>query len=397
MKRIESQWKRHQDRAKLVLSWLIHARRPLTATELQHALAVYPEDTDLDRRAIYPEDALTQYCMGLVTVEKPSNIVRLAHTTIREYFESSRTNIFPNAEREIAIVCLTYISFDVFTRDPCLNGDEVKIRSKKHPLLDYAARHWSEHVRCAPEDDVKDLVLRFLEKEPNRQCCSLLSGGIYGYVRKLPRYETSLHVAADLGLTSVMQSLLKKDCDFHAKDAAGKTAIQIAAKAGHTEIVRLLSESEDFRVNSKTYGGQTLLSWAADKGYDQTVELLTRRSDVEIVELLTRRSDVEIESMDEEGQTALSHAAENGHKESARLLLARGATVGSQDAKGETSLHKAASSGHLEIMQLLFSYGAETEARNLEGETPLFFRCAERKWRSRVTPSPNGSRSRGEE
>ena len=360
MKRIESQMKRHQDRAKLVLSWLVHARRPLTATELQHALAVYPEDTDLDDSAIYPEDALTQYCMGLVTVEKPSNIVRLVHATIREYFESSRNNIFPNAERDIAIVCLTYISFNVFTRNPCLNRDEVKIRSKQHPLLDYAARHLSEHVRCAPEDDVKGLVLRFLEKEPNRQCYSFLNTGVPGYVYKTPKYETSLHVAADLGLTSVMQSLLEKGSDFHAKDRVEMTAIEIAAEAGHTEIVRLLSESEDLRVDSKTYEGQTLLSWAAVYGYDQTVELLTRRSDVEI------------ESMDEEGQTALSHAVEKGQEESARLLLARGAMVGSQDAKGETPLHKAASSGHLEVIQLLFNYGAETEARNLEGETPLF-------------------------
>lgn len=178
MRRIECQMKGHQDTAKSVLSWLIHSRRPLTVTELQHALAVHPPDIDLNPEGIPPEEALIQYCMGLVTVAKPSNIVQLVHTTAREYFKNAR-NVIPNAETSIAITCLTYISSDVFTRDPCIDCNVMKIHLQQHPLLDYAARHWSEHVCSSLENEVKDLVLRFLEKEPNRRCCSLLDSGIF--------------------------------------------------------------------------------------------------------------------------------------------------------------------------------------------------------------------------
>ena len=100
MRRIDCQMKGHQDRAKSVLSWLIHARRPLTVTELQHALAVYPGDIDLDPEEIPPEEALTQYCMGLVTVAKPSNIIQLVHTTVREYFKNTRNDMFPKRRNE---------------------------------------------------------------------------------------------------------------------------------------------------------------------------------------------------------------------------------------------------------------------------------------------------------
>lgn len=297
--------------------------------------------------------------MGLVTVAKPSNIVQLVHTTAREYFKNAR-NVIPNAETSIAITCLTYISSDVFTRDPCIDCNVMKIHLQQHPLLDYAARHWPEHVCSSPKMEVKDLVLRFLEKEPNRRCCSLLDSGIFRCISRSPRHETALHIAAVLGLRLVVQSLLRKGVEFYAKDQMGMTALQKAAEGRHKEVVQLLSESKDFRVNSKIDEHNGLLSWAAELGYDETVELMTSKSNIEI------------DSEDEEGQTALSYAAENGHEEIVRLLLARGAKAGSQDANGQTALHKAADFGHLEVMRPLLEDGAQINARDREGKTPLF-------------------------
>jgi len=360
LRRIESQMKGHQDIAKSVLSWLIHARRPLTVTELRHALAVYPGDKDLNTKGVPHEDALIQYCMGLVTVTKPSHIIQLVHATAREHFKNTRNAMFPDAETRIAITCLTYISFDVFTIDPCIDDNVMKIRLQHHPLLDYAARHWSEHVCSSPEIEVKDLVLRFLEKEPNRRCCSLLNSGNFRFIPSSPRQETALHVAAGLGLRLVVESLLLKGVEFYAKDEMGMTAIQNAAEGRHKQVVQLLSESEDFSVNSKIDEHKGLLSWAAELGYDETVEVMMLKSNIEI------------NSEDEEGQTALSYAAQNGHEKIVQVLLARGAKAGSQDADGKTALHKAADRGHLEVIELLLEERADIDAKDLEGNTPLF-------------------------
>src|SRR5438552_4048761 len=117
MQRIENQDKEEANLAKQVLSWISFALTPLTVAEIQHAVTVRPQDTSIDEEALPDEEVLVSVCMGLVTIDHESNIMRLVHYTAQEYFERIHMTKFPDSQTGIATTCLTYISFDEFTED----------------------------------------------------------------------------------------------------------------------------------------------------------------------------------------------------------------------------------------------------------------------------------------
>ena len=87
MARIEKQSKDDSNLARLVLTWITTAFRPLSVTELQHALATHGKEglTELDNGGVIAEDTLIRVCCGLVAVEPASKRIRLNHYTTQEY------------------------------------------------------------------------------------------------------------------------------------------------------------------------------------------------------------------------------------------------------------------------------------------------------------------------
>ena len=77
MTRIDKQNRDDRDLAENVLSWISYAVRPLSITELQHALAIEKGHTEIDLEALPDEEILISVCAGMVTLDKESNIVRL--------------------------------------------------------------------------------------------------------------------------------------------------------------------------------------------------------------------------------------------------------------------------------------------------------------------------------
>ena len=82
MKRIQRQSEVDMALAKHVLSWITHARRPLSYGELQHALTVTPHVTDQVTETLVDKLFLIDVCAGLVVIEEQSHIIRL----VRKYF-----------------------------------------------------------------------------------------------------------------------------------------------------------------------------------------------------------------------------------------------------------------------------------------------------------------------
>src|SRR6266516_7172776 len=68
MKRIYSQDAEDVELAKQVLSWISYAKRPLTVSELQHALTIVPGARDLDDDALTDKELLLSVCAGIVTI-----------------------------------------------------------------------------------------------------------------------------------------------------------------------------------------------------------------------------------------------------------------------------------------------------------------------------------------
>lgn len=87
MERINGQKEGFQNLVIKVLAWIICIKKPLSTSELQHALAVKVGEAELDRGNLPQIEDIVSVCAGLVTIDEQSNIIRLVHYTTQDYFE----------------------------------------------------------------------------------------------------------------------------------------------------------------------------------------------------------------------------------------------------------------------------------------------------------------------
>jgi len=104
------------------LAWLTYCKRPLTPGELQHAIAVQDvQDDSLALEEAKPSPVMINtVCVGMVIIEAESNIVRLAHHTMRDYLHSVGPDFFPYAMQNITKACLAYLSIWSVKNGPCM-------------------------------------------------------------------------------------------------------------------------------------------------------------------------------------------------------------------------------------------------------------------------------------
>ena len=147
IERIDGQLADDRSLARRTLCWLSYAQRLLTTNELCHALAVEPGDKFLNANNVNEIEDIIAVCAGLVTVDEESSIIRLVHYTTQEYIEQIRLKWMPGAQEEIAVACLTYLSFDTFRSGSCADDEAFEQRVAENLFFDYSAHYWSEHVR----------------------------------------------------------------------------------------------------------------------------------------------------------------------------------------------------------------------------------------------------------
>ena len=396
MTRIEMQEEGLSKLAKQVLSWIICAKRPLTTLELQHALAVEIGESKLDEEKLLPIENMISVCAGLVIVDNGSNILRLAHCAALEYFNRTLISWFPNAQRDIAKTCVTYLSFDAFKTGFCPTDEEFEARLRSNALYDYAARNWGHHVRTALIEE--QLVLDFLESEAKVSASSqamMASASYSGHSQRVLRQMMGVHLAAYFGLEEVIIALLMNGHDPDSEDNNGRTPLSWAAGNGYKAVVMLLLE-KGIELESRDNYNRTLLSWAAGNGHEEVVKrLLEWGAELEpkdkdgrtslswaavsgheaVVEILLKWG-AELESEDKDGRTPLSRAAENGQEAAVEILLKKGAELESKDKDGRTSLSWAAGNRQGAVVIFLLDKGAQQESKDNNGQTPLSWATA---------------------
>ena len=416
--------------AKRTLSWISYAQRLLTTQELCHALAIKPGDKTLNTDNVYEVEDIISVCAGLVTVDEESGITRLVHYTAQEYFERVRLEWNPGAQKEIAVACLTYLSFDMFRSGSCGRGKAFEIepadfrshfellrardkafeqRLIENPFFDYAARSWSEHVRPVQSITLQ-LALAFLGDEALVD--SAAQGALIqeyrsaGYSRKFPNRISGLHLTAGYGLSYLTERLLDQeqsgsDIDGDLRDSSGRTALLLAAGNGYDAAVKVLLGSDkvkDGESKDDIYG-RTALSWAAGSGHEAVVKLLLGSEKVRdrdlrdssdrtalswaaengheaVVKLLLGSDEVrDRDSKDNLGRTALSWAVENGHEAVAKLLVEHDdVDADLADNVSRTPLSWAAEEGHEVMVRLLVDSGkVDVDSRDQGGWTPLSY------------------------
>jgi len=404
MERIAGQGEDDRQLAERVLSWIIYAFRPLSLTELQHALSVSPNTSNIDSEALEDDTIFVSVCAGLVVVDEESHLVRLIHYTAQQYFESQRESLFPNGQAYISQTCLTYLSFDQFRKGYCFDDSELVSLLESNPLLLYTAMYWGHHTRGHVEETHRESVLGFLQKTGNVACASqvlLIDQEYWGYVGFSQRFRkdfSGMHLLSFFGLEKVLHHRLKHGARVDFMDGSDRTPLRYAAKTGHKAVVRLPFDLE--HCDARDSYGQTPLSVAAENGHDAVARLLTIRDDVdvnsrdskgrsslsyaagnghkEIVKLLLARHDIELNCRARGGQTPLSFAAANGHEPVVSLLLAEaGIDVNPKDYNDYSPLSRAASHGHEEVVRVLLAHDdIELNCENMNDSTPLFLAVA---------------------
>jgi len=318
MKRIEGQFADQTELAKQALAFLTCAQRPLSTRQLREALAVEIGKPELDPDN-YPdiEDVLAS-CVGLVTVDDNSGIIRLVHYTTQEYLKRTLDQWFPDAQAMITNVCTSYLSLDRYG-NPNNPGPFAN-----HVWYDYSAAHWGHHARLAPSSLQR--VVGFLTRQTNVMRCY-----IYTYTgrRRLA--------------TDEFRSIYDHQ-DFYT------TGIHIAILHSLEDItVTLIQQGSD--LDSRNEFGRTPLTWAASKGNKRlTDKLVAYNSPI----------DARIDENNRfAGCTALHVAAILGHTSIVELLLERGAAVNSKDVDDATPLYNAVKHRRTEIVKILIEAGAD--------------------------------------
>ncbi|KAL4942968.1 hypothetical protein BDV06DRAFT_221659 [Aspergillus oleicola] len=263
--------------SKNLLSWVICAKRLLTVNELLHALAIEPRTSRLDTANICDIQEVVSGCAGLVVLHGLTQNVRLVHNTAKEYFQQDASKHFPGAETQIAISCLTYLSFDAFKAGMCSRG-ALETRLQEYPLFSYASQHWAHHAEMQT-DDIKEVAMPFLlDANLVSAACDLL--WISGFDSRpereggLPKTLSGIHLAAYFGLDQLVLEL-SSHVPPDATDNHERTALIYAAVRGHLLTVACLIDS-GADVNSRDFYGGTALHYAALKGQDDVVAFLIK-------------------------------------------------------------------------------------------------------------------------
>lgn len=206
MNRISSQNEKRRHLAMTTLKWITYTKEPLETGALQHALAVTPDSTDINEKDLIDIELLVSFCVGIVSIDYESDIIRLVHYTIQKYLENELPPVQGNID--IARTCLNYLAFDVFST-PCDNKNSLNERMGKYKLSSYAAFHWADHVREGLEEHLQALVLATFESDGKLDSMLQLRDGILWWGEIYSSYDSSLlHLASSHGLSNICQTLL---------------------------------------------------------------------------------------------------------------------------------------------------------------------------------------------
>lgn len=157
----------------IILSFIIVARRPITAHELNYIYALETqsragcETAPLgDFLLSNPEESVTRMCGDLVSASGGS--IRLIHSSLRDFLTRSESYWSRTHHHELAVFrvseqqthallgwqCLRYLNMGDYGQ-PLQDPDSVESIRQSNPLIEYASIHTMNHLRTSDSGDRK--------------------------------------------------------------------------------------------------------------------------------------------------------------------------------------------------------------------------------------------------
>ncbi|KAK7531715.1 ankyrin repeat-containing domain protein [Phyllosticta citribraziliensis] len=400
----------------LVLKWLLCAQRPLSVEELIAAVS----------RSIRADEAfstteLLDCCCGLVVLDSESDVLRLSHTSVREYLESLPE--FDSTETHSAVT------------GRCL-GAYIWDGPSKDLLVDYATVYWPIHCEAVgvPHRDavLKAMLLEFFTKEEHFEdwldsvdgklqsqevrwhgdltkklnalsssppsplftiSCfglsevlqNLSERGLLQDLELLNKHDASgLYLAAHFGHEDVVKGLIGLGCNVSAACGRFGSAIKAAAFFGHCSIVKLLLDhhaATDFGPGDFANPLQASLAG----GHEDIIEALLRsgfrfstqdefndalqfagfKGHAQLVEHLLQGKLGDYAP--HENHDPLQVALHGRREKESKRLLARYADINAEVGYFGNALQAAIAGGKLSLVQLVHQEGASLGSRGRFG------------------------------
>ncbi|KAJ3832602.1 ankyrin repeat-containing domain protein, partial [Lentinula raphanica] len=358
----------YSNEAQYILSWILYAFEPLYMRQVEVILSIDLISKEIDSNATMLIGLEKIIDTTLVTVDN-SNIVQLAHASVKDFLLDSHNNsqmrklLNINAQLAHNIIgqmCLIYL---LGQREYKPIWKDVYWMRRKNIVTfeQYAIQYWGKHSQYNeqeefPCEDTIQLTQEFLHNKKNWKQI------FWEDEIEIPRYSSlvtcsNLYIAACYGLKRCMQKVLIDDytLDSDINVAQGgfySSVIQAAAAEGYKEIVELvLQHGADVNIQGGGFG--TAIVAAAFKGLQDIVECLVQQG-------------ADINFQGKYYGTAIAAAANKGHQGIVEYLVQHGADINLYGDICNTAITAAALGGHQNVVEYLAQHGANI---NLKGDS----------------------------
>jgi hypothetical protein len=381
----------------LSIQWILYAKRPMKPEEFYYAVVAGLDPTrenlaEWDSEHITADDMNRFVCSsskGLAEITKSkARTVQFIHESVRDFLlkDGGIHDLWPNLDanfqslshNQLKQCCYTYLQTDTSNHIaydeelPKASSDVAKVLrqqvSGKLPFLEYATQQVLYHANIAAIELPQHEFLRSFDLRAWINLDNLFAK--FG-TRRHTLAASLPYILAENDFARLLDGMCWRDAKVHNHGERHGHPLFAALVNGHREAVRALLQLQNGLVDSDRiiaklpYGKnvkprkeQTPLSWAAESGHTEIVQLLVEKG-------------ADIDSKDGSGRTALLWAAEKGHKEIVQILVEKGADIDSKNGSGQPVLLWAAGIGHKEIVQLLVEKGVDIDSRDGFGWTAL--------------------------
>ncbi|CAN9200558.1 unnamed protein product [Alternaria alternata] len=236
-----------QNFAKEILAWLLLMKRPMREAEMRYILERDSDGSILGSDKAVNYERFVGLCkdFNILIYDKNSNRFAILRPA-SQYLLSTLDDWCPGAKSVVARRCLEFLALDEFSKGPCKTDAEYESRLQNYKLYKYAARHWVDHLQDL--QNVPTILIRsfFMDKNKVASASQVMSVSDQrppqsGYSQRFDPPESGLHLAAQVGSTSVLARLLEEKLSTAQEDTKERTPLRCAIEYDRQEAMKLLS------------------------------------------------------------------------------------------------------------------------------------------------------------